>query len=177
MSQTLTTPNSFILLRIALAERLKAPLGQFSYWTYVFTGIILLGGLGVWWEVGKYFFFDPDGKATTEGIRLAVITYFPAVGCSAAYQMQLGERNRSYMQSFGSLMGIFFLVCCVLTFLVGLKSPRTSLGMATAFSSLAVLVFWIANAHDKSLQDADPDTPVGGSTATALAGDTAGFKV
>ncbi len=179
MSQpsSIVVANSFALLVRDLWERLCAPVGQFSYWTYVFLGIVVFGGLGIWWELGKFIFFDVDGNAGTDGVRLAIITYFPAVGCSAAYQLQLGEKHRSYLRSFGTLASVFFMLCCVLAFLVGLKSPSKSLTMAVVCSVLAVVMFWVANAHDKSLQDADPEAAVGGSTSTKLAGDTTGFRV
>ena len=178
MSESSPAPtNSFALLGHELWKRLTLPLGQFTYWTYVITGVVIFGGLGIWMEWVKWYFFNPDGKVTTEGIRLAITTYFPAVGCAAGYQMMLSERQRSYLFSFGFMATVLFIVCCIFTFLFGLRSPGFGLDLGIGCSVLAILLFWIANAHDKTLQDADFEAPVGGSTAVPLAGTTSGYTV
>jgi hypothetical protein len=169
--------NSFASLGHDLVYRLKSPVASVTFWTYAVIGIVIFGGLAIWIELCKYVFLDPDGKATSDGIRLAVNTYFPAVGCSAAQQLFISEKQRTYLRSFGYFLSVAFMLACLFSFLIQIEHPMWSLWLGIALSVLAILVWWIANGNDPTFQDPDPEGPIGGNTSAPLPGDTKGFSV
>jgi hypothetical protein len=168
--------NSFAPLWRDLLIRLRGPVGSFTFWTYAIIGIAGIGGLAVWIEVVKYI-FGLGGATSGDGIRLAINTYFPAVGCSAAQQLFIAEKQKTYLRSFGYSVSVGFLALCILSFLLQLDHPNWSLVLGIVCSIGAVVIWWIANGGDPTFHDTDPDIPVGGPTATPLPGDTTGFTV
>jgi hypothetical protein len=159
-----------------LLDRLRSPVGSFTFWTYAILGIGICGGLAIWIELAKYT-FGLAGTTSTEGLRLAVITYFPAVGCAAAQQLFITEKHRMYMRSFGYLVSFAFLGFCVMAFLLQLHHPQLSMTLSVVCSIAALVIWWIANGTDPTFHDTDPDIAVGGSTAAKLPGDITGFTV
>ena len=139
-------------------------------------GIGAFGGLAIWIEVCKYV-FGLDGGASSDGIRLAVNTYFPAVGCSAAQQIFIAEKQRTYLRSFGYAVSIIFFGLCIFAFLLQLHHPNWSLALGVGCSVAALAVWWIANGGDPTFHDTDPEVAVGGPVASPLPGDTTGFTV
>ena len=168
--------NSFAPLKRELLNRLTSPVGSFTFWTYAILGIGICGGLAIWIELAKYT-FGLAGTTSADGLRLAVITYFPAVGCAAAQQLFITEKQRMYLRSFGYLSSFVFLGFCVLAFLLQIHHPRWSMALGVVCSVAAIIIWWIANGSDPTFHDTDPEIPVGGSTATQLPGDTIGFTV
>ena len=168
--------NSFTPLRRDLAIRLKSPIGSFTFWVYAIIGIVGFSGLAIWIEVCQYV-FGLGKTASMDGIRLAINTYFPAVGCSAALQLFITEREKVYLRSFGYAVSVLLIVFCILSFLLQSKNPGWSLLVGIVCSVASIVVWWIANGADPSFQDVDLETPLGGSTGAPLPGDTSGFSV
>jgi hypothetical protein len=132
-------------------------------------GIVVYGGLAIWIEIGKYLNAD---HSSMEGIRLAILTYFPAVGCAAGQQISVYEESRSYMRQFGNIVSVTFLLLCIVGFWLQERHPILSLVVAILSSISAVVVAWIAIGMDRPFDEADPDAPVGGNTNTPLSGTT-----
>jgi len=168
--------NSFTPLIRELANRLKSPIGSFTFWVYALIGIVGFSGLAIWIEVCQYI-FGLGKTASMDGIRLAINTYFPAVGCSAALQLFIAEREKAYLRSFGYAVSVLLIVLCILSFLLQSNNPGWSLFVGISCSAASILVWWIANGADPSFQDVDLETPLGGPTGTTLPGDTTGFSV
>jgi hypothetical protein len=126
--------NSFGPLKRELLDRLLSPVGSFTFWSYAILGIGICGGLAIWVEATKYV-FGLAGTTSAENLRLAVITYFPAVGCSAAQQLFITEKQRMYLRSFGYTVSFGFLGLCILAFLLQMKHPRWSMALGV-FGSL-----------------------------------------
>jgi hypothetical protein len=173
---TIRSINSFAPLIRELLNRLRSPVGSFTFWTYAILGIGFCGGLAIWIELAKYV-FGLSGTTSAEGLRLAVITYFPAVGCAAAQQLFITEKQRMYLRSFGYLASLSFLGFCVLAFLLQPHHPNWSMTLGVICSVGAIAIWWIANGADPTFHDTDPEIAVGGPTAGKLPGDTAGFTV
>jgi hypothetical protein len=169
--------NSFKALGQDLAARFNRPVRDVTFWTNAFCGIFLFAGLGIWFEIVKFFLFNPDGNATIDGMLLAFNTYFPAVGCAAAQQFFLAVEQKSYLRSFGYLVSVIFMMVCILSLVIAIKYPVWSLGLGILFSILAFLVWWVANGDDTTFQDPDPEGPIGGDPSGTLPGYTEGFSV
>lgn len=168
--------SSIPLLYRDCKERLFGPVGQVTFWAYALVGIGLCGGLAIWFELARYL-FQLDGVTSTENLRLAVITYFPAIGCGAALQLLVAEKQKSHLRSFGFFLVFVFIVLCVLSFLLQPHHPKRSLGLGIISSALAVAMWWIANGADPNLYDTDPEAIVGGPTDTPLPGNLNGFNI
>lgn len=171
-----SSKSSFTLLWRDLKERLLGPVGQVTFWAYALVGIGLCGGLAIWFELARYT-FQLGGVTTAENLRLAVITYFPAIGCGAAQQLFIAEKQRSYLRSFGYLSAFVFIVLCVLSFLLQAHHPKRSMAVGIIGSLLAVGIWWVANGADRTLYDTDPEAIVGGPTNTPLTGDLNGYNI
>lgn len=172
----LRSTNSFALLGRDLRDRLRGPVGSFTFWTFILFGIVVFGGLAIWIEVVKYS-IGLAGTVSGEGVRTAVNTYFPAVGCAAAQQILIAEKQRTYLRSFGYATSVTLFIFCIFAFLLQVWHPYLSLTFGIGCSIAAVVVWWIANGADATYHDTDPDAAVGGSTAGGLTGNTAGFTV
>jgi hypothetical protein len=171
-----TPINSFVLLKRDCLIRLRRPLGFVTFWSYMLCGVLGFGGLAIWLEVGKHLLGFAD-SATTEGIRLALLTYFPAVGCAAGQQISIVEKDRKYMRSFGNGASVGFTALCVILFALQIRHPNWTLFLGIFCSIAAVLTCWIAIGLDESFHDTDPDAAIGGTTDIALKGETGDFSV
>ncbi len=168
--------NSFAPLGRELLGRLRSPVGSFTFWTYAILGIGICGGLAIWIELAKYT-FGLAGTTSADGLRLAVITYFPAIGCAAAQQLFITEKQRMYLRSFGYFVSFVFLGFCMFAFLLQRHHPKWSMALGVIGSVAAIAIWWIANGSDPAFHDTDPDIAVGGSTATKLPGNIGEFTV
>jgi hypothetical protein len=168
--------NSFLPLQREVRRRLADPMASVTFWTYAILSIGVCGGLAIWIELVIYA-FELTNAHSVDGLRLAIITYFPAIGCSAAHQLLITEKERSYMRSFGYFMSLFFIGSCIFAFLLELNHPNWSMALAIISSVMSLIVWWIANGSDPAYHDTDPDIPVGGSISTSLPGDVTGFQV
>jgi hypothetical protein len=168
--------SSFSILYKELCTRIGTPAGQFSFWVYLLIGIVICGGAPIWVELLR---FTIGVTRDTENIRTAVNCYFPAIGCAAAVQLAFADENRrKYLTAFSYLATFFFSILSLLTLFLE-KKPVTCRAwfIGIALSLLAILMWWIANGLDRTFQDFNPESPVGGPPQNPLAGDTSGFAV
>jgi hypothetical protein len=67
--------NSFSHVAVILTDRFKRPVGQISFWAYLFVAVVWVGGLGVWHAVYEVF----SGAQPRAAISMATYTYFAAL--------------------------------------------------------------------------------------------------
>lgn len=92
--------GSFRQVGAMFLERFLLPADQFTYWVYMFVGVVVFGGFGV---ALAYYDYVAKGLTPEAGraAGLALATYAPAVAGSAAVQviLDIGETqvNRALM--------------------------------------------------------------------------------
>jgi hypothetical protein len=170
--------NSFGPLWREITRRAKAPLGQFSYWVFFILGVVFFSACGIWFELGKYYFFSPKSPESLDGIQTAIFTFFPAVASTASMQLNFSDNDMKYLKTFGYAIGMLVpLLSIALLFIKEHFSPTTSISIGVVASLFAIFTWWIANADDPNFDDnVDPDILTGGNTGTPLKGNISGFK-
>ena len=164
--------NTVRLLGQELWRRIHRPLLQVTFWSFIMLGIVFFGGFAIWIEILKYIVAD---HKTSEGIRLAILTYYPAVGCAAGRQIAIYEEKRGYLREFGNVTAIGLLVGCGTSFFLQDKYPVGVLICSVFLSIFAVFLAWVAVGLDKPFDEPDPDVTVGGDPTAALSGDSGDF--
>ena len=179
--------NSWLTLADELAARLVEPRYSVSFVMYLFTGVVLLGGIAIWLEIVRYA-VEAHGMKKGEpwpslsGVLTAVHTFYPALAWSSTMQLVYGEKNDKWLKAvaigFGSvtlLMAVFAMA------LAGVWLAVTSMVVGVLGTLIAIFLWWIANAPDPNLKDLLPKTVGMGAKGgaiepdTALPGSTQGF--
>ncbi len=180
MSQTEpsgTSPIShYALLGRELWRRTREPLGHPSFVLYVFVAIVIFGACGVWIEL--YSYFAATGSRTGDGVRTAILTFFPSLAAAAGSQLVWNERLKR-MRALAFAMLTVLIVAALLLFQDPFKNVPAAIG-GTICSILATWMWWVANADERSYLDepTDPAASVGGSNpAVALSGNLNDFRV
>lgn len=177
MADTSTTSpsvNGFSLLWKDLRDRTFKPVGHVTFWVYLFLGVVLCSGLGVWFEVIRYMYAAEGAKP--DAILVALLTFFPALVGSSTLQMVFASEAKG-LRAFALFLAVLFaLAACWLAF--GRPSDFTvAMRWALFFSTAAIWIWWIANGGDPSFRDNIPNNaPIGGDTSTPLSGSLDGFK-
>ncbi len=166
--------NTFSLIGSELKRRIFRPLPSFTFWSFLFRGFVGFGGLAIWIEVLKLLVAD---HTTSEGVRLALLTYYPAVGCAASLQIAVYEETRAYLREFGNTASFLLISACAISFYLESKYPIGVLVVGILLSCFSVLLAWIAIGLDKPFDEPDPDVAVGGNTSVPLAGNSEGFDL
>jgi hypothetical protein len=166
--------NTIRLLGQELWRRIYRPFMQVTFWSFLILGIVFFGGLAIWIEVLKYIVAD---HKSIEGIRLAILTYYPAVGCAAGRQIAIYEEKRGYLREFGNASSIGLMVVCATSFFLQDKYPVGVLVCGVFLSFVAVFLAWVAVGLDQPFDEPDPDVTVGGDPTAALSGDSGGFQL
>lgn len=166
--------NTFVLLWKELRRRLFRPFPSFTFWSFLVRGIVIFGGLAIWIECLKCLISD---QPSSEGIRLALLTYYPAVGCAAGQQIAVYEETRNYLREFGNSSSFALMGLCAVSFFLQKKYPITVLIAGIVLSIFAIGLAWIAVGLDKPFNEPDPEAAVGGKTDVPLAGDAGGFDL
>lgn len=166
--------SSFSLLLNELSSRSKAPVGQFSFWVYLWVAVIGVGAIGVWVELSRALDakeFDPNGIIT------AIYTYFPAIAAGSALQllMDASKEEHKFLRSF-CILSAAIIIVLLLPFFRG----SSNLNLLWTFGAIGVTyslwLWWITNGNSGSFHDVHPDDTLGGDPKESLAGDTGGFK-
>ncbi|HEV7270006.1 hypothetical protein [Pseudoxanthomonas sp.] len=188
MSQeTTATPSEWKLffdIGEEMVKRTKIPLRHPSFVIFFSLAVVGLGGLGIWLEL--YSALVPvnhaeDAKGaleelSTNTLRTAFITFFPAVAGTSAMQLIWAESSKHF-RSVAALLLFCFLVTALLIF-PSRVSNTCAISLGVLMSLLSLWVWWIANAKQEDLLDKiDLDAPVGGGNPRArLNGDTTGWN-
>lgn len=177
-SQTDELVGDWKYLGRELRKRTCDPITQVPFVIYVFLGIVMFGGLGVWTELYKVALSKSPreiGSLTT-----AFLTFFPALIGSTTLQLVYSSVNKG-----DKIIGAFslFVFCIFVSFAIILPSfstlcPVTVLVLAIICSICAVWVWWFANADDPTYKRLPPpDSATGGSIDRNLPGSLTGFTV
>jgi hypothetical protein len=170
--------NSWHRLGRELRERTKKPCSHVSFVLYFLVAVVIIGGAGVILEGHSVLFHEATPKNPQPnygGLRVALITFFPALAGSSCMQLIWAENENKALRAFA----IFMLT--VLTIFALVVSPsRVPDAVAFWVSSISAIValwtWWIANA--RQLDFLDPDVTVGGKDISAdLPGSLDGFTV
>lgn len=168
--------NSFGPLWYELKNRLWAPVGQVSFWVFLFLGVVLFSACGVWVELGKY---GLSGNGNLDGVRTAIDTFFPALACTATMQIIFSEDDKKYLRSVGYAVGLILMLGGMgLLVFDKLFSPTVSILLGVIASVISILTWWVANGREPMFYDnlIDEDAPVGGDANAPLKGNTSNFK-
>lgn len=155
-----------------------------SFLVFFVLAVFGLGALGIWLELYALILPDPGSSAGNiarlhsdlSPLRVALLTFFPAVAGTSAMQLIWAEKPKHF-RSVSVLFLFIFLIAALIT------SPARvpdwfALTTGTGMSLLSMWVWWIANATQRDLLDEriDLDSPTGGDDATApMSGSTEGF--
>ena len=113
-----------------LKRRTKSPLTDLTFIFYVFFGVLVFGGLGVWIEVVKIYI--PGQSGDMQGIRTALSVFYPALIGAASLQLVLESVRKSE-----TLMSVFAVSALLIMIIAAIL-----LGLIEFFQSSATLVFW-----------------------------------
>lgn len=169
------TSASWSALGYELKHRTAAPLSHASYVQYFITAVILAGGAGVWLELFQLVFPDPSAPAcppATAALRVAIITFFPALAGSSCMQLILAEEKKA-LKAFALLvMSVSFVVALI----IGQSriSSTAALSVGVLASIFSLWIWWIANSNQQDILD--PDAPIGKDTSSELAGSLEGYQ-
>ena len=180
-------------------DRLVTPLLHPTFVFYLISGVVVLGGVPIEIEWTKYLVAMHDAERVARETRTAVVTpsfeavltalhtFYPARAWSAAMQINFAdsretERARKSIRAFAFLIAtITLLLSILLTTARALFSEDASLKLGLTGVVLAVFLWWLANAKEKTFRDpVSGETPQGGSAAVAtdaISGDTKGYTV
>lgn len=170
-------PGDWQRLRKHLAARTVEPFKSVPFVFFAFLGPFAFGALGVWVEFVRMLLTEatPDYAA----LITAVSTYYPALGCSTALQLQLANTNKGdkVLVSFSQFMFSIFLFTAVIIQFFWQSHPVTVLMICAALSLSAIWLWWITNAEDPTYLTTPTDAATGGDVDRDLRGTLDGFQV
>lgn len=170
MSELSNVRGDWAYLRHELKRRTFEPAAHFPFVVYVVVAVIGYGGLGIWAEIVK--------GAEKSNLITAVITFFPALVGSTAYQLILASPNNKVLTSFAQLMSFILLGCAILLAIFTTSCPIGALWAGILSSTIAIWMWWFTNADDPTFRRSPPpDAATGGNTDRVLTGDTGDIKV
>lgn len=161
-----------------VGRRLTRPCRQWTFYVVLILGILILGYLAVWIEVGNVIGFEPSAGCQTpnlEPLQLAYATAILAVGVPCLMQLGLTLNKMA-------LVLAFILAFSVLFFAYRVSGEGISLSGVHFYGLFGLLVatmsWWLANGEDELFQDRPkPSAPSGGDPTRELPGGNSGVKV
>lgn len=156
--------------------RTREPVKAVPFVVYIFLGIVLFGGLGIWTEILKIIIAaKPPGIA---GLLTAVMTFFPTLIGSTAIQLVLASSQNKILMSFALFILFVFLAVAILLPFFSSSHPRGVLVIASIASICGIWTWWFTNSTDPTYRHKVPiDAPSGGPTDNPLKGNLSGFQV
>ncbi|OUC13404.1 MAG: hypothetical protein B0A82_17455 [Alkalinema sp. CACIAM 70d] len=141
-----------------------------TFCVYVLLGVLFFGGLGIWAEVVKYYYFRAPNTGA-EAIITSLTTYFPALVGAASLQLMFENRNSKPLLAFA------VLCLCVLGAIAIWLAIDPSAFYSVVSCVAAIWIWWIANARAEAFRDdLDIDTPLGGNPGKTPPGSLQGFN-
>lgn len=173
----MSTPTNigWAAFRKELWRRTREPADHVVFVGHFLLSVVVIGGLGLWVELGNYF-FGPPGQ-DLGNVRTAIATFFPALAGSTAMQLSLGKHIKQ-LQILGYFFMILFGGVGILLIAHRDLDPAWALGIGTAFYLGSLWFWWIANADNPEYLDDEvpPTAATGGDDTTGpLPGDLEGF--
>jgi hypothetical protein len=148
--------RSLELLPHDLWERFVAPVKSVTFYCHLFVGVIVFGGLGVYFAIWASHWLMKDTSA-------ALLCYFPAL--AAAAMLEFDSQPQPYLRSFG----IIALVTFIILFAFGtLSSAGWQFFWSIVGTILSVLFWWVANGLNDRFHDVKPQSALGPDPAGDL---------
>lgn len=182
--------NSWVDLAEDLARRIIVPRYSAPFVMYLLSGVILLGGIAIWFELLRYaimahaHWIDSKTNPAAElgSLLTAVHTFYPALAWSSAMQLALSNHARKRLKATSLALGsVVLLLAVAMMVLTDILLPWISLLLGLFGVTIAIFLWWIANALDETYQDSSPDkigmAAKGGKAdpQTPMPGTTQGF--
>ncbi|WP_338713140.1 hypothetical protein WAC51_01330 [Stenotrophomonas geniculata] len=136
-----------------LRERTTKPAKHPSFVLFFLFAVLGLGALGIWVELYSYIYPESGKHAIqgTDGLRTAMLTFFPAVAGTAAMQLMWAESTKHFRSVAFAILGAFLVVALVVS---PARITNASALVVCAMASVASLwTWWIANAKQTDLLD------------------------
>ena len=169
---------SWVKLGRELRKRTVEPVHHVSFVIYFVVAVIVFGGAGIWSELRTYLYCvaTPDLSCPTlASLRIAVITFFPALAGSSCMQLIWAEDHERSLRAFAFFV-ITILVAILLFVVPESISDKSALVAAGLASVVALWTWWIANAKQRDFLDIDASTGKK-DTSGELPGTLDGFTV
>jgi len=148
---------SLELLPDDLRKRFLAPSKSVTFYCHLFVGVVVFGGLGVYFAIWHSHWSMSDTSA-------ALLCYFPAL--AAAAMLEFDIQDQPYLRSFG----IIALVIFVVLFLFGSQcGSGWQFFWSVIGTILSILFWWVANGLNDRFNDVKPQSALGGDPAAQLA--------
>lgn len=171
MTHTNDTPTDKITnywqeFKITLKERLVKPCNHPTFVMYFFVIIVVIGGLGLLEPIVSCFVLETLPLADfPKTLVSATYTYFVAIAATAAVDLILSYHKKKYLLMF-FLLGLIIVFFCFLfavTYSTFLKRPLDAGYPAVLGYVMALFLWWIGNANNAKLLDADvnPNAAIG----------------
>jgi heme/copper-type cytochrome/quinol oxidase subunit 3 len=152
-----------------LHSRWTSPAREWSFWTFLLVGIVILGGLAVWIEGVRYFndVPKPNEQSDIAPLQLALATAGLAVAGPSAMQM-LYSRDKLTIVAAILLFTVEMIFSMYLMVFGEAKACGTF--VAGLVCVVAAIVSWVlANGDDVIFQDETPnDAAAGGNPMRPL---------
>lgn len=161
-------PSLFKELASEIRDRTKKPAKHPSFIVFFLIAVLGFGALGIWLELYVYVYPDPAATVplSSDALRTAILTFFPAVAGTAAMQLIWAESTKHFRSAAFLVLALFLVMTLVL--FPARISNGSALFFGVAASILSLWVWWIANAKQVDLLDAlNPTAAVGGEDAGA----------
>ena len=170
--------SSWVTLFRELRKRTVEPLSHASFVMYFCVAVVLVGGAGVWFETHSYVFHVPTAEhplPSSSALRIAVITFFPALAGSSCMQLIWAEDHHKSLRAF-AITALAALTGLVFAIAPSAVSNSAALWTGLVASIVALWTWWIANAKQRDLLDLDAATGKR-DTAGDLPGNLDEFKI
>lgn len=154
------TISSWVILVRELRKRTVEPVFHASFVMYFCVAVLLVGGLGVWFEMHSYLFYVPTPEhplPSSASLRIAVVTFFPALAGSSCLQLIWAEDHHKSLRAF-AITALAALTAVVLAIAPSSVSDSAALSTGVVASIIALWTWWIANAKQRDLLDIDAAT-------------------
>ncbi len=147
---------SMQLILPKLKHRLKAPSQSVTFYAYLFVGVMIFGGLGVYIAIWRSHWLMAE-------ISAALLGYFPALVGAAL--LEFDSEDQPYLRSFGfCALGFFSVVAA----LVVITEQGMQLTIALVGTFFGILFWWVANGENPRFRDVMPTNAIGGDASGNL---------
>lgn len=162
--------SNWTLLGKDLWDRFFVPWKHPSFLWYFLGGVVLFGGLGVWFELIDLFGqHSPNPDAP---LRTALLSTFPAILGPACMQIMWSDAAK-YLKTFATAVLIGGIALAIV-YARPIVADATAVHAYSWLTAASMLVWWLANAYQKEFHDID--APTGGNPDRQLPGDLSGLK-
>ncbi|KDA04221.1 hypothetical protein [Hyphomonas oceanitis] len=174
-------PSDWHQLGTTLWRRFATPFGNPTYVSF-FLVSMGMGAIGIWVAMAQTFSapnaeFGPTPLLASPNVYQSILTFFAAVGSVSCVQLLITEDTNKHLRSFAVLMLLMFFSSAVLCAYLNSQDFAFDRTLLLVSTTLAVVIWWIANWEDGKFDQPNADVSLGGSTDEEAAGDLGEFVV